>query len=39
MTTYHPDTQVQDPGMLRWIDCAVLRRGTLRIGDPVEVPG
>ena len=47
MTTYHPDTQVQDPGVLRRIvqefggkmalDCAVLRRGTLRIGDAVEV--
>ena len=47
MTTYDPDTQVQDPGVLRRIvqefdgkmalDCAVLRRGTLRVGDPVEV--
>ena len=49
MTTYHPDTQVQDPGVLRRIvqefggkialDCAVLRRGTLRVGDAVEVLG
>lgn len=47
MTTYDPDTQVQDPGVLRRIvqefdgkmalDCAVLRRGILRVGDPVEV--
>jgi len=47
MTTYDPDTQVQDPGVLRRIvqefdgkmalDCAVLRPGTLRIGDPVEL--
>ncbi|HEX5043834.1 MAG TPA: MOSC N-terminal beta barrel domain-containing protein [Candidatus Polarisedimenticolaceae bacterium] len=49
MTTYHPDTQVQDPTVLRRIvqefggkvalDCAVLRPGTLRLGDPVEVLG
>jgi uncharacterized protein YcbX len=49
MTTYHPDTQVQDPGVLRRIvqefdgkmalDCAVLRPGALRIGDPVELVG
>jgi uncharacterized protein YcbX len=47
MTTYHPDTQVQDPGVLRRIvqefggkmalDCFVLRRGRLRVGDPVEL--
>ena len=47
MTTYHPDTQVQDPGVLRRIvqmfdgkmalDCAVLRRGRLAVGDPVEL--
>jgi uncharacterized protein YcbX len=47
MTTYHPDTQVQDPGVLRRIveqfggkialDCAVLRRGRVAVGDPVEL--
>jgi uncharacterized protein YcbX len=47
MTTYDPDTQVQDPGVLRRIvqqfegkmalDCAVLRRGRLAVGDPVEL--
>jgi uncharacterized protein YcbX len=47
MTTYHPDTQVQDPGVLRRIvqqfegkialDCSVLRRGRVAVGDPVEL--
>jgi uncharacterized protein YcbX len=47
MTTYDPDTQVQDPGVLRRIvqefdgkmalDCAVLRPGRLALGDPVEL--
>ena len=47
MTTYDPDTLVQDPGVLRRIvqafdgkialDCAVLRRGILRLEDPVEL--
>ena len=45
MTTYDPDTQVQDPGVLRRIvrefggtmalDCAVEAGGTVRVGDPV----
>ena len=45
MTTYDPDTQVQDPGVLRRIvrefggtmalDCAVLAGGPVRLGDPV----
>ena len=47
MTTYHPDTQEQDPGVLRRIvrefdgrialDCAVLVPGLVRVGDAVEV--
>jgi hypothetical protein len=47
MTTYDPDTQVQDPGVLRRIvrefggtmalDCAVLVGGTVRLGDPVTL--
>lgn len=47
MTTYHPDTQVQDPGVLRRIvrqfdgkialDCSVVRRGRIAVGDPVEL--
>ena len=47
MTTFHPDTLAQDLGVLRRIaldfdgvlglDCAVLRGGTLRVGDPVEL--
>ncbi|MCA1826798.1 MAG: MOSC domain-containing protein [Myxococcales bacterium] len=47
MTTYDPDTQAQDPSVLRDIarhfggrlalNCAVLEPGTLRLGDPVEV--
>jgi hypothetical protein len=47
MTTYDPDTQVQNPGVLRRIvrefggrialDCAVLTPGRLTIGDPVEL--
>ena len=51
MTTYDPDTQEQDPGVLRRIvdefggrialDCGIVRGGMLRVGDPVEatVPG
>lgn len=45
MTTYDPDTQVQDPGVLRRIirefggtmalDCAVVMGGPVRVGDPV----
>ena len=45
MTTYDPDTQVQDPAVLRRIvrefggtmalDCAVEAEGTVRVGDPV----
>jgi hypothetical protein len=45
MTTYDPDTQAQDPGVLRRIvrefggtmalDCAVEVPGTVRVGDPV----
>jgi uncharacterized protein YcbX len=47
MTTYDPDTQVQDPGVLRRIvrefggtmalDCAVLAGGPVRLGDPVTL--
>ena len=47
MTTYDPDTQVQDPGVLRRIvrefggtmalDCAVLAGGAVRLGDPVTL--
>ena len=47
MTTYDPDTQAQDPGVLRRIvrefggtmalDCAVVTAGTVRLGDPVTV--
>ena len=47
MTTYDPDTQVQDPGVLRRIvrefggtmalDCAVLAGGTVRLGDSVTL--
>jgi uncharacterized protein YcbX len=47
MTTYDPDTQVQDLGVLRRIvsefggrialDCAVVEGGRLTVGDPVEV--
>ena len=47
MTTYDPDTQVQDPGVLRRIvrefggtmalDCAALTSGTVRLGDPVTL--
>jgi hypothetical protein len=49
MTTYDPDTQVQDPAVLRDIverfdgtmalDCEVLQGGILREGDPVELVG
>ena len=45
MTTYDPDTQAQDPGVLRRIvrefdgtmalDCAVVAGGSVRVGDPV----
>lgn len=45
MTTYDPDTQAQDPGVLRRIvrefggtmalDCAVVVGGPIRLGDPV----
>lgn len=47
MTTYDPDTQAQDPSVLRDIaarfdgrlalNCSVLQPGRLRVGDPVEV--
>jgi len=47
MTTYDPDTQVQDLGVLRRIveefdgrmalDCAVVEGGRLRVGDPVAL--
>jgi uncharacterized protein len=47
MTTYDPDTQVQDPGVLRRIvrefggtmalDCAVLAGATVRLGDQVTL--
>ena len=47
MTTYDPDTQVQDPAVLRRIvrefggtmalDCAVLAGGPVRLGDPVTL--
>jgi uncharacterized protein YcbX len=47
MTTYDPDTQAQDPGVLRRIvnefggrmalDSAVVTPGTISIGDPVEL--
>jgi uncharacterized protein YcbX len=47
MTTYDPDTQEQDPGVLRRIvkefggrmalDCAVVEGGHLTVGDRVEV--
>jgi len=50
MTTFDPDTQVQDVGVLRRIveefdgrialDCAVLEAGTIRVGDAVALlPG
>jgi uncharacterized protein YcbX len=45
MTTYDPDTQAQDPGVLRRIvrefggtmalDCAVVTGGPVHVGDPV----
>ena len=45
MTTYDPDTQAQDPGVLRRIvrefggtmalDCAVVTGGAVHVGDPV----
>jgi len=47
MTTYDPDTQEQDVGVLRRIveefdgrmalDCAVVEAGRLRVGDPVAL--
>ena len=47
MTTYDPDTQTQDLSVLRRIveefggrmalDCAALRGGRIRVGDPVEL--
>jgi uncharacterized protein len=47
MTTYDPDTQQQDPGILRRIvnelggrmalDCSVISGGTIREGAPVEL--
>jgi uncharacterized protein YcbX len=47
MTTYDPDTQARDPGVLRRIvrdfggkmalDCEVLEPGPVALGDPVEV--
>jgi hypothetical protein len=47
MTTYDPDTQAQDPGVLRRIvrefggrmalDCAVVAGGFVAVGDPVEL--
>lgn len=47
MTTYDPDTQAQDPSVLRRIvrefdgrialDCAVIRPGCVRLGDSVEL--
>lgn len=47
MTTFDPDTQEQDPGVLRRIveefdglmalDCAVVQAGRVRVGDPVEL--
>jgi MOSC domain-containing protein len=49
MTTYHPDTLVQDPGVLRRIvrelggvlalDCSVERGGVVRVGDRCELLG
>ena len=46
MTTWHPDTQQQDIGILRRIvrefdgklalNCSVASPGTIRIGDAVE---
>ena len=47
MTTYHPDTLVQDIGVLRKIvhefngslalNCSVIAPGTIRVGDTVEL--
>ena len=47
MTTYDPDTQEQDPGVLRRIveefggrialDCGIVGSGMLRVGDPAEL--
>jgi uncharacterized protein YcbX len=47
MTTFDPDTLQQDPRVLRRIvkelggrlglDCAVVRAGRVRVGDPIEL--
>ena len=47
MTTFDPDTLVQDRGVLQHIvddldasialDCSVVRGGTIRVGDTVEL--
>jgi len=47
MTTFDPDTQEQDPGVLRRIveefggrmalDCSIVQGGLLKVGDPVEL--
>jgi len=47
MTTYDPDTQVQDLGVLKRIvsefdgtmalDCSVMTPGQIHVGDPVEL--
>jgi uncharacterized protein YcbX len=47
MTTFHPDTQEQDPSVLHRIlheldgctalDSSVITPGTIRVGDPVEI--
>ena len=47
MTAYDPDTQEQDPGVLRRIvkefggrialDCSVVEAGRVAVGDPVEL--
>jgi len=49
MTTYDPDTQVQDSDVLKRIqhefggrialDCWVIRGGRIRVGDTVELAG
>ena len=49
MTTYDPDTQVQDISVLRRIveefdgriavDCSVMKPGRLVVGDPVSLLG
>jgi len=47
MTTFHPDTLEQDPGVLRHIvdaldahialDCRALDDGEIHVSDPVEL--